>query len=97
MSRATRWSILWLVVGVALAPPVGLVAGGDVAVEYLTVYLVVHVPPTASLAGVLLILAVGVALSLAVDRRRPPQPAERQVRRPPRCPAPPTGPRRTVA
>ncbi|MBA2580153.1 MAG: hypothetical protein H0V03_04810, partial [Thermoleophilaceae bacterium] len=36
---------------------------------------VVHVPPIVSLAGVLLILGVGVALSLAVDRKRPPDPA----------------------
>ena len=35
---------------------------------------VVHVPPIVSLAGVLLILGVGVALSLAVDRKRPPDP-----------------------
>jgi tellurite resistance protein TerC len=35
---------------------------------------VVHFPPTVSLAGVLLILGVGVALSMAVGRRRPPQP-----------------------
>jgi tellurite resistance protein TerC len=58
---------------------------------------VVHFPPTVSLAGVLLILSVGVALSLAVDRRRPPHPAEREVRRPPRCPRPPTEPTSTVA
>ena len=38
--RATGWSIVWLVVGVALAVPVGLIAGGDVAVHYATVYLV---------------------------------------------------------
>lgn len=37
---ATRWSIVWLVVGVALAVPVGLIADGDVAVDYVTVYLV---------------------------------------------------------
>jgi predicted tellurium resistance membrane protein TerC len=58
---------------------------------------VVHLPPTVSLAGVLLILGVGVVLSLAVDRRRPPHPAEREVRRPPRCPRPPTEPTSTVA
>jgi tellurite resistance protein TerC len=40
VSTATRWSIVWLVVGVALSAPVGLVAGGDVAVDYVTVYLV---------------------------------------------------------
>jgi tellurite resistance protein TerC len=57
---------------------------------------VVHIPPTVSLAGVLLILGVGVALSLAVDGRRPPHPAERQGRRPPRCPVPPAAPRPTV-
>jgi tellurite resistance protein TerC len=58
---------------------------------------VVHVPPTVSLAGVLLIVGVGVILSLVVDRRRPPHPAEREVRRPPRCPRPPRGPASTVA
>ena len=63
---------------------------------------VVHIPPIVSLAGVLLILGLGVALSLVVDRRRPPPVAEREVRRPPRCPGPParpaaTEPAKTVA
>ena len=58
---------------------------------------VVHVPPIVSLAGVLLILGVGVALSLAVDRKRPPDPREREGRRPPRCPPPPTEPASTLA
>jgi tellurite resistance protein TerC len=58
---------------------------------------VVHVPPVVSLAGVLLILGAGVVLSLAVDRRRPPHPAEREARRPPRCPPPPAKPASTVA
>ena len=49
---------------------------------------VVHAPPIVSLAGVLAILGLGVALSLAVDRRRPTHPAARAVRRPPRCPGP---------
>ena len=57
----------------------------------------VHIPPTVSLAGVLLILAVGIVLSLAVDRSRPPHPDEREVRRPPRCPPPPTKPASTIA
>jgi tellurite resistance protein TerC len=58
---------------------------------------VVHVPPVVSLAGVLLILGIGVVLSLVVDRRRPPHPAERGARRPPRCPPPPTETASTVA
>jgi tellurite resistance protein TerC len=37
---AIRWSIAWLVAGVALAVPLGLIAGGDQAVHYVTVYLV---------------------------------------------------------
>ena len=53
---------------------------------------VVHVPPIVSLAGVLAILGLGVALSLAVDRRRPPHPTARETRRPPRCPGPPARP-----
>ena len=57
---------------------------------------VVHIPPIVSLAGVLLILCAGVALSVAVDRRRPPYPTERDGRRPPRCPPAPAGPRPTV-
>ena len=37
---ATRWSIVWLAVGIAPAVPVSLIAGGDAAVDYVTVYLV---------------------------------------------------------
>jgi TerC family integral membrane protein len=57
---------------------------------------VVHLPPLVSLAGVLLILGVGVVLSVAADHRRPPHPAQRGVRRPPRCPRPPTKPASTA-
>ena len=42
------------------------------------------------------LLQTAQALSVAVDRRRPPHPAEREVRRPPRCPRPPTEPVSTV-
>ena len=58
---------------------------------------IVHIPPAVSLAGVLLILGVGVVLSLAVDRRQPPHPVEREERRPPRCPRPPAKPASTAA
>lgn len=53
--RATRWSVLWLIVGVALTVPVGLIAGGDVEVDYLTVYLVER---TLSLDNVFLFLLI---------------------------------------
>jgi hypothetical protein len=55
------------------------------------------VPPVVSLAVVLLLLGAGVALSLPVDRRRPPRPAERDERRPPRCPRAPREAEPTVA
>ena len=58
---------------------------------------IVHLPPLVSLAGVLLILGAGVVLSVAADHRRPPHPAQREVRRPPRCPRPPTKPASTAA
>jgi tellurite resistance protein TerC len=53
---------------------------------------VVHVGPGVSLAGVLAILAAGVAISVLADRRSPPAPHERARRSPPRCPPAPVTP-----
>jgi tellurite resistance protein TerC len=47
---------------------------------------VVSIDPILSLVIVLAILAIGVALSVVVDRLRPPPAAQEAVRRPPRCP-----------
>jgi tellurite resistance protein TerC len=46
----------------------------------------VSVGPAASLAVIVLVLAVGVVISAIADRRDPPEPAEEAQRRPPRCP-----------
>ena len=58
---------MWLVVGVALALPVALVAQGDVAVDYVTVYLVER---SLSLDNVFLFLLILTAFAVPDAQQR---------------------------
>jgi tellurite resistance protein TerC len=49
----------------------------------------VEIGPLVSLAGIAVLLAVGIGASVLADRREPPSPVERADRRPPRCPPAP--------